>query len=251
MAGVLQVLILEDDLAVLNVLSKVLTAAGYRVTPVADGRRAVETCRTSRPDLVVCDLVMPGLDGFEFIRQMRQEKFGAPIVAISGLGQAKGAAALAAGANAFLPKPVDRKLLLSTVEKELVAARTRARAPRKHILVFEDEPASQRYLRMVLEPAGYRVTAVEAGMAALEVAENDPPDLVVCDLVVPGIDGVQLITRLRREHDFKSPILVVSGHTEKMYRQAALDAGANAFLAKPVNHLELVAKVKELLSASS
>ncbi len=244
------VLILEDDLTALNLVSKQLTAAGYRVIPVGEGRLAIETCCTRHPDLVLCDLRMPGMDGFEFIRQLREKQFKAPIVVISGLGRDKGEAALAAGANAFLPKPVDQKLLLSMVEKEIVAARMRARGTRKHIMALEDEPMAQRLLRATLEPAGYRVTSVENGTAALEIVENDPPDLVVCDIVVPGIDGIELITALRRDYDYKAPILVVSGHTQEKYRRATLDAGADAFLAKPVERPLLLARVEELLSRS-
>ncbi|GEM_PF-1142945 len=245
------VLILEDDLAELSLASKQLTAAGYVVIPVVDGRLAVETCRTRKPDLVVCDLGMPGMDGFEFIRRLRRERFQTPIVVISGLGRDKGEEALKAGANAFLPKPVDQKLLVSTVEKEIDAARMRGHVTRKHIMVVEDEPMVQRFLRATLEPAGYRVTAVENGTAALEVVENDPPDMVVCDIVVPGIDGIELVTQLRREYDYKAPILVVSGHSEEKYQRATLDAGASAFMAKPAEPSELVARVKELLSRSS
>jgi CheY-like chemotaxis protein len=245
------VLILEDDLTVLNAVSKQLTAAGYVVIPVVEGRLAIETCRARRPDLVLCDLGMPGMNGFEVIRELRREQFQAPIVVISGLDRDKGEAALAVGANAYLAKPVDRTLLLSTVEKEIAAARTRARGTRKHIMVLEDEPMVQRLMRATLEPAGYRVTSVENGTAALETVENDRPDMVVCDIVVPGIDGVQLITQLRREYDYKEPILAVSGHTDEKYRRATLDAGANVFLAKPVERPVLLALVKKLLSGGS
>lgn len=245
------VLVLEDDLAELNLVSRQLTAAGFQVIPVVDGRLGIETCRARKPDLVVTDIGMPGMDGIKFIRQLRRNGFKAPIVVISGLGQEKGEAALAAGANAYLRKPVDRELLLSTVEKEIVAARARAQVTRKHIMVLEDEPLVLRLLRAELEPAGFRVTAVENGTAALEIVENDPPDLVVCDLVVPGMDGIQLITQLRREYDYKAPILVVSGHTDEKHRRAAKDAGADAFLAKPVEQPELLASVKELLSRGS
>jgi DNA-binding response OmpR family regulator len=243
-----QVLILEDDLAALNLVSKQLTAAGFRVIPVGDGRLAIETCRSQRPDLVVCDLSMPGMDGFEFIRQLRREQFNAPIVVVSGLSREKGEEALAAGANAFLLKPVDGKLLALTVEKEIAAAHVRARAKRKHIMVVEDDPMALRLLRSTLEPAGYRVSSVENGTAAMEMAENDPPDMVVSDIVLPGIDGVQLITWLRGDFGFKAPILVVSGHSEEKYRTAALGAGADLFLVKPVDRTELLARVKELLS---
>ena len=242
------VLILEDDLAELNLVSKQLTAAGYQVIPVVEGRMAVETCLGRKPDLIVTDLGMPGIDGIEFIRRLRRRQFKAPIVVISGLGKEKGEAALAAGANTYLPKPVDRELLVSTVEKEIVAARARAHGTRKHIMVLEDEPLTLRLLRAELEPAGFRVTSVENGTAALEIVENDPPDLVVCDIVVPGIDGIQLVTQLRREHNYTAPILVVSAHADEKHRRAAKDAGADAFLAKPVERLELLARVKELLS---
>jgi len=245
------ILVLEDNLTQLNLVSKQLTTAGYQVIPVVEGGLAVETCISRRPDLVVCDLSMPGMDGFQFIRQLRQEQPNTPVVVISGLGREKGEAALAAGANAYLPKPVDRKLLLSTVEKEIVAGRARARGTRKHVLVFEDEPMAQRLLRTMLEPAGFRVTAVENGAAALEIVENDPPDLLVCDIFVPGIDGVQLITRLRREYGYKAPILVVTAHAEEKYRRATLAAGADAFLVKPVERPALLARVKELLSRGS
>jgi len=244
------VLILEDDLAALNLVSKQLTGAGYLLIPVVDGRLGIETCLSRRPDLVVCDLAMPGMDGFEFIRQLRQKQFNAPIVVVSGMGPEKGEAALAAGANAFLPKPVDRELLVSTVEREIVAARARMHPVRKHIMVLEDEPTALRLVRATLEPAGFRVTSVENGTAALEIVQNDPPDMLVCDIVVPGIDGVQMITRVRGEYGYKAPILVVSGHTEDKYRRAALDAGATAFMAKPFEPPALLARVKELLSKS-
>ena len=245
------VLVLEDDLAQLNLASRQLTAAGYVVIPVVEGRLGIDTCLARKPDLVVCDLGMPGMDGFEFIRQLRRKEFKAPIVVISGLGQEKGEAALAAGANVYLPKPVDRELLLSTAEKEIVAARARAHVTRKHILVLEDEPLTLRLLRAELEPAGYRVTSVENGSAALEIVENDPPDLVLCDIIVPGMDGIQLITQLRREYDYKAPIMVVSGHADEKHRRAAKDAGADVFLTKPVERLELLASVMELLSRGS
>ena len=247
MAGEI-ILVLEDDLTQLNLFSKQLSAAGYCVTPVVEGRLALVDCRTRRPDLVVCDLNMPGMDGFEFIRQLRQGRCEMPVVVVTGQGKEKGEEALAAGANTYLLKPVDRKELLSTVEKEIAAFRERARGSPKHILVFEDEPTTQRLMHKMLEPAGFRVTSVETGAAALEIVESDPPDLVVCDIVVPGIDGIELITRLRREQGYEAPILVVSAHAEEENRQATHTAGASAFMAKPVERCALLARVKELLS---
>ncbi|MBM3313335.1 response regulator [candidate division WOR-3 bacterium] len=243
-----QILILEDDLAVMNLMSKQLTSAGYYVTSLVEGRTAIESCHMRQPELVITDLNMPGMDGFAFIRQLRQEKFKAPIVVVSGMGRKKGEEAVKAGATTFILKPVDRDLLLSVVRKEIVAARTPP--PKQHILVFEDEPTAQRLLHATLEPAGFRVTTTENGAAALEVVENDPPDLVVCDIVVPGMTGIELITKLRQEYKYQAPIVVVTGHTIDRYRQAVKDAGANVFVAKPFKPPELLARVRELLAGT-
>ena len=246
-----QILILEDDLTAMNLVSKQLTAAGYEVIPVVEGWQAVQTCLTKQPALVVCDIKMPGMDGIEFIRKLREVGFNVPIVVISAAGPAQGEKALAAGANAYLPKPVDRKLLISTVRKEIIEPSTPPLRTRKHVLAVEDEPMDQRFLRATLEPAGYLVISVESSTAALDSVEKDPPDMVVCDIVVPGMDGVQLVTTLRRACRYRRPILVVSGHAEEKYRQAMLDAGADAFAAKPVAPSELLARVEGLLSGST
>jgi len=245
------VLILEDDLAVEGLESKQLSSAGYQVIPVVDGKLALEMFHSRRPDVVITDLSMPGMDGFEFIRRLRQEQPNTPIIVVTGMGEQQGKAALAAGANVYLPKPVDRKVLLDRVEKQIAAARTRARGKKMHVLVFEDDPLAQRLMRGILEPAGFRVTAVENGAAALEIVEGDPPDLLMCDIFVPGIDGIQLVSRLRTELGYKAPILVVSAHTEEKYRKGAQDAGADGFLTKPVDRAVLLALVEKLLSKKS
>lgn len=246
-----QILILEDDLAALNLASKQLTAAGYRVIPVIEGRLGIETCLARLPDLVLCDLNMPGMDGLEFIRRLRQQQFHAPIVVVSAMGRDRCEAAVSAGANTYLQKPIDRKLLVVTVEREIAAAHARRHGRRKHVLVLEEEPLVQRVLRSNLEPARYRITKVENGAVALEIAKNDPPDLVVYDSMVPGVDAMQLLRQLRRELGSQAPILVVSGHTEGEFQRAALDAGASEFLARPAEPSALLARVRELVPACS
>jgi CheY-like chemotaxis protein len=245
-----QILILEDDLATLSLVTKQLTAAGYEVIPVAEGWQAIQACHTKQPALIISDLSMPGMDGFEFIRQLRREEFYVPIVVISALGPAQCEAALEAGANAYLRKPVDRKLLVSTVRKEIASPSPRDTAGRKHVLVVEDVPMARGYLCAVLESAGYRVTSVKSGAAATEIVEKTPPDAVVCDTNIPGLDGAELIGSLRRAGGCKAPILVVSSRMDEQHRRAMLDAGADVFVPKPVERSELLGRLEELLSGS-
>jgi CheY-like chemotaxis protein len=117
----------------------------------------------------------------------------------------------------------------------------------KHILLLEDEPETRAMMTAMVESGGYRVTAVETGNQAVTAAREDPPDLVVSDLNVPGLDGIKFIAMLRHINTFEAPIVVVSGLSKEREVQEALDAGADAFLPKPVTRDDLLAKIGILL----
>lgn len=106
-------------------------------------------------------------------------------------------------------------------------------------------------LEKILISAGYRVTGVRDGMEALKAARTDPPDLVLLDLIIPGIDGYGVCALLKRDKTFHAPIVILSGRTQKKDIRAAIDAGADAFMTKPVDRLALLAKISELLAARS
>jgi len=93
------------------------------------------------------------------------------------------------------------------------------------------------------------VTGVVDGIAALKVARADPPDLVLLDLIIPGVDGYGVCALLKRDRTFHAPIAVLSGRTSEKDVKAAFDAGADAFLPKPLDRKPLLAKVAELLAA--
>jgi two-component system response regulator MprA len=118
---------------------------------------------------------------------------------------------------------------------------------RKHILVVEDERPTLTMIEKALGGAGYRVTGAPNGIAALKVCRDDPPDLVLLDLIIPGVDGYGVCALLKR--DCTAPIAVLSGRTSEKNVKAAFDAGADAFLPLPLDRKPLLAKVSELLGA--
>jgi CheY-like chemotaxis protein len=118
----------------------------------------------------------------------------------------------------------------------------------KHVLVADDEAPIRLLLEKILLSAGYRVTSVSDGMAALKAAREDTPDLAISDLSMPGIDGFTLCSMLKRDRTFKAPILVLSGRIGKKDRLDALTAGADAFIPKPVERENLLATVAEWLA---
>lgn len=101
----------------------------------------------------------------------------------------------------------------------------------------------------MLVGASYRVTGVPDGIAALKVAHANPPDLVLLDLIIPGVDGYGVCALLKRDRTFHAPIAVLSGRTNEKDVKAAFDAGADAFLPTPVERKSLLAKVAELIAA--
>jgi CheY-like chemotaxis protein len=118
----------------------------------------------------------------------------------------------------------------------------------KRILVADDEAPVRLLLEKILQSAGYRVTSVPDGTAALKAAREDPPDLAICDLLMPGIDGFTLCSMFKRNKTFKAPILILSGRVSEKDEQAALRAGADAFIHKPVEREKLLATVAEWLA---
>lgn len=114
-----------------------------------------------------------------------------------------------------------------------------------HILVVDDEPAILRTLRTNLVARGYDVATAESGEDAVLSARATAPDLVILDLMLPGLSGLE-VCRILRE-DSNSPILVLSAHGEEHLKVRALDLGADDYLTKPFSMNELLARVRALL----
>jgi DNA-binding response OmpR family regulator len=117
----------------------------------------------------------------------------------------------------------------------------------KHILVVEDERPIQIYMQKLLASAGYRVSIAPEGKIALKLAQNDRPDLVLLDLLMPGMDGYETCAMLRRSEKQRTPIIICSARASEKDEVAAYQAGADAFVHKPAKQEELLAKIKELI----
>jgi two-component system alkaline phosphatase synthesis response regulator PhoP len=115
----------------------------------------------------------------------------------------------------------------------------------KTILVVDDEPEIVRFVRAYLEDAGYRVVIASEGQEALFVARHEKPDLVVLDLMMPGMDGWDFIRRYRQERD--TPVVVLTARVEESDQVLGLDLGADDYVTKPFSPRALVARVRAVL----
>jgi two-component system sensor histidine kinase/response regulator len=117
------------------------------------------------------------------------------------------------------------------------------------VLIVDDEPANRALLRAYLANQGHELVEADSGQAALERAADAPPDLVLLDVLMPGLDGFEVCRRLRSaQTDGFLPIVLVSALTDPDSRRGGLEAGADEFLSKPVDRQELLLRARNLLA---
>jgi two-component system, OmpR family, response regulator ResD len=118
---------------------------------------------------------------------------------------------------------------------------------RGSVLVVDDEPTIAEVVSRYLERAGYRTSVAADGMQALEVASSQRPDLVVLDLMLPGIDGLEVMRRLRDQHPDRTAVILLTAKGEESDRVIGLRLGADDYVVKPFSPAELVARVDAVL----
>lgn len=239
-----RVLIVEDEALVSEFIRHALESAGYRVAGcAADGAEALEMAQASRPDVVIMEIDLPGMDGLEVARQI-QAAAPLPVVVLTAhetpeLVERAGAA----GVAAYLTKPPDARELdraisislarfaeLQALRREKAALEAASRP--KVLWVNDDEMARQAYVFM-LRRAGYDVIAVGSAEEALAQLVEWPADLIVWDTLVRGLSVLDLLGHLQEPRRDCELILII-GNADVETAVQALHAGAFDYLVRPV-----------------
>lgn len=120
--------------------------------------------------------------------------------------------------------------------------------PKKRILVVDDEAELVKAIKIRLELAGFEVFAAYNGNEALEKVRQNPPDLVILDLMLPKIDGFKVCRILKFDEKYKGiPIIMLTARAQESDQKVGADVGADAYIMKPFDHTVVLAKIKELL----
>jgi CheY-like chemotaxis protein len=239
-----RVLIVDDDDDFRTVMKKQLSSSGYTVLDARDAASAMQIVKTSRPDVITVDLVMPGIDGWSFIDKLRQEPAlaGIPIIVVSGLPDAKADARVPIDVS-VIAKGEGPERLLREITLALAGKRGAA------VLVAEDDADLRGVLTASMQRSGHRVIPARDGAEALAAIERDQVDLLVLDLVMPNIDGFEVLARLKEiRKDVTIPVIVVSGTDRATTELQALRLGANVYLTKPIEATALTQEVTRLLT---
>ena len=120
------------------------------------------------------------------------------------------------------------------------------------VLIVDDEPMTQDLLRLMLEPAGFRVTSAEHGLEALQKIQENKPDIMILDVMMPHMDGITVCKEVRRNAETADlPIVMLSGKTHLNAIEEGLNAGANRYLAKPMSRTDLIKNLREVLAETA
>lgn len=203
------ILVAEDDPPAAELLTRQVVAAGYRVELARTGAEALAKARDLRPAAITLDIILPEADGWEVITQLKSdpETSSIPIVVVSVVDNPELGFAL--GAVDYFVKPVDGTQLVRRLNQ--LAGQIPERADKVRVLVVDDEAANRKWLEATLEPAGFTVVPAAGGREAISLAKDDPPDLVVLDLMMPDVTGFDVVEALRSNASTReTPIMVLT-----------------------------------------
>ena len=203
------VLVVEDDPAAAELLTRQLADAGYRTAVARTGNEAVARALELHPAAITLDIILPEVDGWEVMTRLKSDErtSGIPIVVVSVVDNPE--LGLALGAIDYFVKPVDGRVLIDRLNQFGIKKMEGQDKPR--VLVVDDEPANRTWLAKALEPAGFTVLPAAGGREAIEMAKAERPDFVLLDLMMPEVTGFDVVEALRTDPSTReTPIMVIT-----------------------------------------
>jgi signal transduction histidine kinase/DNA-binding response OmpR family regulator len=225
-----RILVVEDDLVAYQSLSRSLSEAGYLPIRARHGEEALALARMLRPTAITLDLALPGISGWDVLKQLKGEPATKtiPVVIISMMDNRE--LGLTLGADDYFVKPVDRQQLVARLS-EIAPPREPSRKPR--LLVVDDDPAIHEFLESELSPLGYALDHALGGAEGLDHAIRTKPDAIVLDLMMPDLTGFEVAAALKERHDTAHvPIIVLTAKDVSDEERARLHGKIAALVPK-------------------
>jgi DNA-binding NtrC family response regulator len=275
--GKIQVLLVDDELEYAEALSNRLALDDIDSTVATDGEAGLEALERDPPDVMVLDLRMPGMEGMELLERVRKDHPGVQVIVLTGHGgKAAEEAALEGGAFQFLEKPVDYRGLRAVIQRAWGLTKRASKAIADDlrlsfagdlphgpsgsvpplapdigglqnqglkVLLVDDE---EDYVKSLSERMAFRDVENEtafSGEEAISIVGDSPPDVMVLDLNMPGLGGMEVLRRVKNDHP-QMEVVILTGHGSPAEREEALKLGAYDYLNKPIGARELMLSVQ-------
>lgn len=240
------VLVVEGNAAYRSVIWTVLSDAGYDVLEATNGMHSVDLARANHPDLILLDLDLPLLDGYQIAQVLREDPETKAIPIIYTSSYNRQLPQLPAHSE-VLSKAAAPTVLLQTVQQTITAGQARMEQP-PTILVVDDDPDILSIVNVTMHEDSYRVVTATTGAEALMLAQKQSFELIILDLLLPDIDGFSVLAALRvRPPTALTPILLLSARDSAPEKVRGFQIGADDYITKPFVPAELSARVQAAL----
>jgi PAS domain S-box-containing protein len=239
------ILVVDDEANIRRFLKHELTNSGYRVLEASGGKEAIDLAREHHPDLITLDIMMRDISGLDVTAVLKNDPDtkDIPILVVSVVEEKEKAYKL--GANDFVTKPFTIKVLTDKINRLLQDAQ-------KTILVVDDDKSLVKSLKYRLEKRGFFIYAAHDGKEALEMVKGHHPDLVLLDIVMPEMDGYEVMKALKRKpNTAQIPIVVMTGVENVEGKVQALSVGATEYLHKSSGFDQLLKTIEGILYSKS
>jgi two-component system cell cycle response regulator len=279
---VARILIIEDNPANIELMSFLLSAYGHAPLSAADGPRGVAAARSERPDLIACDVNLPGMDGFAVLAELKGDPAlaGVPILAVTALAMTGDREkVLAAGFDGYISKPIEPESFVAELEAFLTPAPASAPAPApamamppaqpqpqstasteatatpatgaRTLLLVDDDRFMLGVLNDMLIGQPYRVLSACSGEEALQVLSHEPVEVILCDQAMPGMRGTEVLAEAAARYP-KTVRLMLSGQPDLTDIEAAIKSGvADGHYIKPLGARALREQLDEAFRLQS
>ena len=205
-AGKPTVLVIDDDATIRDIMRKVLTREGFHVVTASGGEEGLRLARQIRPVAITLDVLMPDMDGWMVLSKLKSdpELADIPVVMQTIVDDKKTGYAL--GASEYVTKPVDRARIAS------ILSRFSGPSDSNAIMIVEDDIEVMRLLREQLRKEGFEVIEARTGRDALGLLHKQTPRMILLDLLMPEIDGFDVLEKIRANPEWQSiPVVILTG----------------------------------------
>ena len=241
----MKVLIVENDPKSSLELNRILIKNGFEVTRAESVKNAINKLQTDLSvGLIISDIDLPEADGFSLLKYLQNNKAHGdiPILVFSDIAdkhlvlKSKNL-----GARDFIIKPFDSDKLMEKIGKILQPKSS----PR--VLVVDDDEFILEILEKIVHREGFEVASVLSAKEALQKLENGNFDAVISDIVMPDMDGIELLKEVKEKHP-SIKMLMITGHTGKYGSESVMDLGADGFVSKPFKNIEITRTLHMLIN---
>ena len=234
----MRILLVDNDNVSLRLCSSLLAVERYDVVVATTAREAINYLDKGSIDLVISDIMMPGRGGFQFLKYLKSTPrlSRIPVITCSNQRDTKAVSrSIELGAKDYIAKPFSRDVLLTKVKRVL-------KDNAAVVLIVDDEPFIRSLLCRTVEREGLKTIMASSGMEALDLLAANKVRMVISDIAMPGMSGLELLNRIKEKYP-AMPVLFITGQTERFTKECALAAGADNYITKPFKNVEIAQRL--------